>query len=118
MAAGSSCSSGTQLDKRGACLKHTHSALICSVMQVPFHGMKLLWNVLGTNVLSQAPMYYRRANAAMIVYDITSEKSFEEAQTWAKGITHLSHFIQVHCRHNSVLYSPFRVGEQGGLQAR
>ena len=33
----------------------------------------------------QAPMYYRRANAAMIVYDITREKSFDEAQEWVKG---------------------------------
>ena len=30
-------------------------------------------------------MYYRRANAAMIVYDITRDKSFQEAQEWVKG---------------------------------
>lgn len=30
-------------------------------------------------------MYYRRANAALIVYDITREKSFEEAKDWIKG---------------------------------
>ena len=30
-------------------------------------------------------MYYRRANAAVIVYDITSNKSFEEARSWVKG---------------------------------
>ena len=30
-------------------------------------------------------MYYRRANAAVIVYDITSNKSFEEARSWIKG---------------------------------
>ena len=32
-----------------------------------------------------APMYYRRANAALIVYDITREQSFDEAKEWVKG---------------------------------
>lgn len=32
-----------------------------------------------------APMYYRRANAAMIVYDVTRESTFEEAKNWVKG---------------------------------
>ena len=32
-----------------------------------------------------APMYYRRANAAMIVYDITRENTFEEAKEWVRG---------------------------------
>lgn len=30
-------------------------------------------------------MYYRKANAAMIVYDITNEKTFDEAKLWVKG---------------------------------
>ena len=30
-------------------------------------------------------MYYRRANAAIVVYDITNEKSFRDAQGWVKG---------------------------------
>lgn len=34
---------------------------------------------------SMAPMYYRRANAAMIVYDVTRENTFEEAREWIKG---------------------------------
>ena len=34
----------------------------------------------------QAPMYYRRANAALIVFDITREKSFDEAKDWIKGM--------------------------------
>ena len=34
---------------------------------------------------SMAPMYYRRANAAMIVYDVTRENTFEEAKEWVKG---------------------------------
>ena len=36
-------------------------------------------------------MYYRRANAAMIVYDITREKSFEDAQEWVKGVSPHTH---------------------------
>ena len=30
-------------------------------------------------------MYYRRANAAVIVYDVSNERSFQEAQEWVKG---------------------------------
>ena len=40
--------------------------------------------VLSISVV-QAPMYYRRANAALIVFDITREKSFDEAKEWVKG---------------------------------
>ena len=32
-----------------------------------------------------APMYYRRANAAMIVYDVTKESTFVDAKEWVKG---------------------------------
>ena len=34
---------------------------------------------------SMAPMYYRKTNAAIIVYDITSSKSFEQAKEWVDG---------------------------------
>ena len=30
-------------------------------------------------------MYYRRANAALIVFDITREKTFDEAKEWVRG---------------------------------
>ena len=33
----------------------------------------------------QAPMYYRKANAAMLVFDITSEESFEDMKSWVLG---------------------------------
>lgn len=33
---------------------------------------------------SLAPMYYRGAQAAIVVYDITSAESFERAQAWVK----------------------------------
>lgn len=40
-------------------------------------------------------MYYRRANAAIIVYDITSNKSFEEAKQWIKGKRELKGYVGV-----------------------
>ena len=36
-------------------------------------------------LLLQAPLYYRNANAAFIVYDITCPNSFEDVKTWIKG---------------------------------
>lgn len=33
----------------------------------------------------KAPMYYRKANAAMLVYDITSEDSFYDIKDWVSG---------------------------------
>ena len=30
-------------------------------------------------------MYYRKANAAMLVYDITSLESFYDIKDWVKG---------------------------------
>jgi len=34
---------------------------------------------------SLVSMYYRKATAAIIVYDITSSKSFKEAKDWVEG---------------------------------
>ena len=34
---------------------------------------------------SQAPMYYRGANAALLLYDITSIVSFEDVRGWLEG---------------------------------
>ena len=31
------------------------------------------------------PMYYRRANAAIIVYDVTSQSSFDQVTEWITG---------------------------------
>lgn len=42
-----------------------------------------LWDTAGQERFrSMAPMYYRRANAAVIVYDITNSKSFDQAKEW------------------------------------
>ena len=34
---------------------------------------------------AMAPMYYRGAHAALLVYDITSQESFEELSSWIEG---------------------------------
>lgn len=40
-----------------------------------------------------APMYYRGAQAALLVYDITSQESFVELHSWIEGIR-CSHLVQ------------------------
>jgi Ras-related protein Rab-21 len=53
-------------------------------MTVENYRVKLqLWDTAGQERFrSMAPMYYRKANAAMLVYDITSLSSFESIQGW------------------------------------
>ncbi len=42
-----------------------------------------IWDTAGQERYhSLAPMYYRGANAAVVVYDITSIESFERAKKW------------------------------------
>jgi hypothetical protein len=41
-----------------------------------------------------APMYYRGASAAILVYDITSEESFVEMISWMDG-----NFFYFHYNH-------------------
>lgn len=57
-------------------------------MVVDSYYIKLqVWDTAGQERFhSMAPMYYRGANAAIIVYDITSEKSFEEAKKWIQEL--------------------------------
>eukprot|EP00045_Choanoeca_perplexa_P000057 m.12878 g.12878 ORF g.12878 m.12878 type:complete len:132 (+) comp10046_c0_seq1:27-422(+) len=43
-----------------------------------------LWDTAGQERFrSMAPMYYRGASAALLVYDVTSANSLEEAKSWA-----------------------------------
>lgn len=42
---------------------------------------------------AMAPMYYRGAHAALLVYDITSQESFEELSSWIEGLTHNFHHL-------------------------
>lgn len=42
-----------------------------------------LWDTAGQERFkAMAPMYYRNANAALLVFDVTNHKSFEEVKTW------------------------------------
>ncbi|KAI5967544.1 YPT52 [Candida margitis] len=46
-----------------------------------------IWDTAGQErYKSLAPMYYRNANAALCVYDITSHNSFARAQDWIKEL--------------------------------
>ena len=39
-------------------------------------------------------MYYRKANAAMLVFDITSVDSFGDMKTWVNGKSSNSNFLK------------------------
>jgi len=46
-----------------------------------------IWDTAGQEKYhSLAPMYYRGANAAILVYDITSAKSFDRLKEWAEEL--------------------------------
>lgn len=42
-----------------------------------------LWDTAGQERFkAMAPMYYRNANAALLVFDVTNHTSFEEVKSW------------------------------------
>merc|ERR1719408_820598 len=46
-----------------------------------------IWDTAGQEKYrSLAPLYYRGAHAALVVYDITSRESFENAQSWVEEV--------------------------------
>ena len=44
----------------------------------------LMWELFNFRYAALAPLYYRGAAAAVVVYDITSPESFKKAQYWVK----------------------------------
>ncbi|XP_064395354.1 ras-related protein Rab-22A-like [Halichondria panicea] len=49
-----------------------------------------IWDTAGQEKYrGLAPMYYRGSSAAIVVYDITSERSFNEMQTWITELRQL-----------------------------
>ncbi|XP_041356019.1 ras-related protein Rab-31-like [Gigantopelta aegis] len=57
-------------------------------MNVDNYRVKLqVWDTAGQERFrSMAPMYYRKANAAMLMYDITSSDSFYDIKDWVKEL--------------------------------
>ena len=60
------------------------AAFLSKTLQLEAETIKLeIWDTAGQERFnSLVPMYYRGAGAAIIVYDITSSKSFERAKSW------------------------------------
>ena len=46
--------------------------------------VKFILTVVSSRYAALAPLYYRGAAVAVVVYDITSPESFSKAQYWVK----------------------------------
>ncbi|XP_070546754.1 uncharacterized protein [Ptychodera flava] len=57
-------------------------------MNIDEHRVKLqLWDTAGQERFrSMAPMYYRKANAALLVYDITAPDTFTAIKSWVEEL--------------------------------
>ena len=61
------------------CQEYTIIAEICLQFEI--------WDTAGQERYhSLAPMYYRGAQAAIVVYDITNADTFERAKSWVKEL--------------------------------
>lgn len=49
------------------------------------------WTQMIERFRAMAPMYYRGAQAALLVYDITSQESFVELHSWIEGMGTMRH---------------------------
>ncbi|PWN51052.1 ras-domain-containing protein [Violaceomyces palustris] len=69
-----------------------------------------LWDTAGQERFrSMAPMYYRGSNAAVIVYDITSESSFMDIKTWIEELRkNMSSDLVVHIVGAKLDLAPFK----------
>ncbi|KJE92477.1 GTP-binding protein rab11, variant 4 [Capsaspora owczarzaki ATCC 30864] len=77
----------------------TYAADITSTIGASFMTRKMtvdrcqvrmqIWDTAGQERFrSMAPMYYRGANAALLVYDITDEQTFDDIKSWVKELQH------------------------------
>ncbi|CAO2841507.1 unnamed protein product [Amaranthus hypochondriacus] len=64
------------------------AAFFTEVLSINDGNVKLdIWDTAGQERYhSLAPMYYRGAAAAVVVYDITSKESFEKARRWTQEL--------------------------------
>ena len=64
------------------------AAFMSKTMQLDDETIKLeIWDTAGQErYRSLTPMYYRGARAALVVYDITNFKSFEQAKSWIEEL--------------------------------
>ena len=64
------------------------AAFLTQTVQIDDTTVKFeIWDTAGQERYhSLAPMYYRGAQAAIVVYDITNKESFQKAQTWVKEL--------------------------------
>eukprot|EP00758_Cryptobia_borreli_P005796 Tbor_TRINITY_DN4987_c8_g8::TRINITY_DN4987_c8_g8_i1::g.9825::m.9825 len=64
------------------------AAFLARTIQVSKGSVKFeIWDTAGQErYRALAPMYYRGASAALVVYDITSEDSFRKAMSWVREL--------------------------------
>ncbi|ESO84514.1 hypothetical protein LOTGIDRAFT_131980 [Lottia gigantea] len=64
------------------------AAFLTQTVNVQGHSIKFdIWDTAGQERYhSLAPMYYRGAQAAIVVYDITNQKSYDRAVAWVKEL--------------------------------
>ncbi|KAH8830609.1 P-loop containing nucleoside triphosphate hydrolase protein [Flagelloscypha sp. PMI_526] len=66
------------------------SGALFSTKKVSLNGVKIsmqLWDTAGQERFkSMAPMYYRGANAALLLYDITDSSSFNDVKGWLEEL--------------------------------
>ncbi|CAG8589316.1 13474_t:CDS:2 [Ambispora gerdemannii] len=67
-----------------------------------------IWDTAGQERFrSMAPMYYRGANAAILVYDITSEQSFLDMNSWIEELRkNMTEDLIIHVVGNKVDLAP------------
>lgn len=66
------------------------------------HQLDTNYNCFQERFRAMAPMYYRGAHAAILVYDITSEESFQDMSSWVEG--NELHYYYYHNLHANMFH--------------